>query len=768
MGHRRLQARRGGGYRAEVGVVAECLSDAWSDHRFEVAGRIDGVYIDSDGVTVVEEIKTTFEPPATAAADNPDHWAQLYCYGYLFCREHTLATCRLTLTYFQLDCERESNLSRDVDFDTLQTFFNAALDRYADWLCRIDRHRQQLRAQLGALLFPMPTFRGPQRTMAVAAYRACRDGAQLLIEAPTGSGKSLGALFPALKSIGAGDIDQVVFAHAKGSGAHSVSGTVACMANDVPALRALLLTAREKICPCRSSSAPPGPCDACTGYYQRRLPALTALLDEAPVVIDRQHLVDVAARHRVCPFQLGIDFSPWADLVAGDFNYLFDPLAAQRQLLDDDIRRALVIDESHNLVSRSRDMYSAVLQPTRIDTVRKASAADAPRAARALSGLRRALTRWTADVDDNAAATELGDSAAVARALDRAIGELTGALSQPQEHLFDSGWQQSLIDLLGDLLRFSLALDASADAYHLLLERAPNGRPGRVELFCVSAAAMLQQTLRRFYTVVAMSATLSPSDYYRMALGLGDDCRFLVVDSPFSPLSQGVFVTRYIDTRPGARAPGLPTLIDTLHAVVSTRPGNYLAFFSSYEYLDAARRAFVQRFDNVETIAQTPGMGEADREQFFQAFSRPSWQRPLLGFAILGGIFGEGIDLPGDRLIGVLIAGLGMPVPDSRQQAIHRWFAARQCDPFDYAYRVPGLTRAIQTAGRLVRTEHDRGVVVLLDQRYCAIANSRYLPSSWRVQSASSIDDLSNRLAQFWDAGSAAAAQPLPMADERT
>ena len=745
-GHQQLQRSPPPGYRPEVRLSATVALD---EFQVELKGRVDLMCAEGEP-PAIEEIKTCLVPPDRLPdAQVALHWAQLKVYG--FCHLHASggARIRLQLTWYDLATGRSYADAEELAYDALRDFTLAALQRYLAWQRLMQHHRRQLRAAAGALRFPFGAFRAGQRAMAADIYRAARDGGQCLIEAPTGTGKTISALFAAAKALGEGHVDRILYLTAKNSGRLAAADMVAALVRGGLPAGSLLIRAKAQACPCHTGACErdaEGRCPRGLGFYDRLPPARERLL--ALGTMDAAAIDAVALEYQLCPFELALQMAPWADIVICDFNYVFDPLVELSCLRDDGARALLLVDEVHNLVDRSRQMYSAQLCRSDLDACARACRHDHPALSKALRRVASAMLRWHGSA---ATAPAIGRAApaAVSRAVDRLLQGLATAADDP--------YPEPLTEVLRALYRFA-AIAALFGAHHTCIARAGARGDSRgdsrgayrdveVKLLCLDASEYLAHSYQSFQAVAAFSATLSPADYYRRALGLHHDTPARILPSPFAPQQLGVWLYPAIDTRQHQREHHLGAIARAIGAVYAARPGNYLAFFPSYRFMQQVAEAFTAMFETPRPLLQERATDEAQRRAFLDQFE---CGRPTLGFAIMGGVFGEGVDYAGDRLIGAIVVGVGLPAADTEQELIRAEYAAAGIDGFDFAYRFPGLARVMQAAGRVIRSERDRGVVVLMDRRFGHHQYRRHLPRYWHPRRCSDPSTLQGELQAFW------------------
>lgn len=723
-GHALVQGRRGENYQSEVALQSECGA-------LLVRGRADGYELQS-GSARVEEIKT-FRGDFDAIRGNHRalHWAQARCYGWMLCEANGHAAITVALVYLDLASGEETVLEELHTREELQAHFEDLCGRYIAWAEREGRHHAALAELLGALAFPHGAFRTGQRELAEAVYRAGSKGHCLMAQAPTGIGKTLATLFPLLKARAAGRVDKVFFLTAKTSGraialeALRLLERQAATDGKAPAdpLRVLELTAREKVCEHPGRACHGDACPLAKGFYDR-LPAARAEAARA-AWLDRPALRRIALAHEVCPYFLGQEMAHWSDVVVGDYNYYFDGSAfLWATMKEREWRAALLVDEAHNLLERARGMYTAPLDDGALEEAHRA----APAAVR--GPLARLHREWGALQEaQQASAVDYETADEIPERFARSLQAANTAMAEHFAATPDAA-QGPLQRFFFDALHFARLAESFGD--HSVFERTlgPNGSRG-LAIRNLVPAPFLEGRFADAASAVCFSGTLSPFPFYRDALGLPEDVAVLDVASPFSGRQLHVEVAMDVSTRWRDRARSLRSVAGIIGSQYARRPGNYLAFFSSFDYLEQACAAFVARHPEVPVWSQTRGMPEAERQAFVERFAVGGRG---IGFAVLGGAFGEGIDLPGTRLVGAFVASLGLPQYNALNEITRERMDARFGKGYEYTYLYPGLQKVVQAAGRVIRTEQDEGVLHLLDDRFSRAEIRELLPRWWEVR----------------------------------
>ena len=763
-GHQRVQRSRPAGYQREVRLSHDVETD---EFVLRIQGRIDGVLTTAEEV-LIEEIKTVQGEQVPEA--DPLHWAQAKLYGFIYAHDQALQEISIQLTYLDLETGQLTEFHDRFSLADLAAFFESTTAIYAEWV-RERHHWCQRRDQsIRALAFPFPRYRPGQRKLAVAAYRVLTRGGRLYLEAPTGIGKTISVIFPAVKALGEGKLERIFYLTARTVGRAVAQKAFADLRQSGLRLRTLTLTAKEKICVQQGQPCDPGTCPFARDYYDRRQPAMRAAL--AREDITRQVLEEVAREHQVCPFELSLDVSSWVDAVICDYNYVFDPrVYLRRHFTEAGGDYGFLVDEAHNLVDRAREMFSADLDTRETQEVRRALKQEAPRCAKALTRLTSALrklsdpvTAPTETAEPSDLATELNlfppqsragfPPASASHCVSRdfpatLLPPLEDALKEAETWLArnqPADFREDLLALYFRLHAFQRTADLYDERYVTIAEP---GRSVRVRLFCLDPSFLLRQALARGKAAIFFSATLTPIDYYRTLLGGNPEDPLLQLPSPFPPEHLAVLVQDRIRTHFKARAGTLADVVEAIRALVQGRPGNYLVYFPSYQYLTAVQEQFHALEPAVPILVQRPGMSEAEREAFLAAFGTEHGET-LVGFAVLGGVFGEGIDLVGDRLIGAVIVGVGLPQLCVERDLIRDYFQEQTGAGFDYAYTFPGMNRVLQAIGRVIRSETDRGVVLLVDARFAEQRYRRLFPAWWRPACVRNLPHISEALRQFW------------------
>ncbi|MDP4299276.1 ATP-dependent DNA helicase [Leptothrix discophora] len=738
-GHALIARRRGAQRLTEVGLSAR-------HGALLVRGRADGW---DPAARRLEEVKTH---RGKLARQNPGqralHWAQAKVYGWMLCQAEGLDAVELALVYLDVDHDTETVLVEPHTADALRRHFEDLCERALAWVRAEAAHRVARDAAMAALAFPHADFRPGQRRLAETVFKGAKGGRTLLAQAPTGIGKTVGTLFPLLKAMPVAGLDRVFFLTAKTSGRALALDALARLRGADPTaptpLRVLELVARDKACEHPDKACHGESCPLARGFHDR-LPAAReaacALPDWSRETV-RRH----AASHQVCPYYLAQELARWADVAVGDYNHFFDGSALLHALTQqEEWRVALLVDEAHNLIERARAMYSASLSGEQIRRTRLNAAGEVRKA------LDKVQRRWKALLVAHALAAPKARAGVAAPALtdknylvlDEPPDDLVEALQQAATAVIDrlvdapDSVDPGLLQFGFDALQWVRLAEVFGPHTLVDLERLP-GRRGEAEdirltLRNVVPAPHLRPRLAAAHSLTLFSATLQPPDHHRTLLGLGEDSGWLDVAAPFSAEQLAVHVAADVSTRWQHRERSLPRVVARIAAQYRERPGHYLAFFSSFDYLAQVQDALAREHPDLPLRAQRRGMSEPEQAAFLAGFDAGGRG---IALAVLGGSFAEGIDLPGDRLIGAFIATLGLPQVNPVNEQMRERLDALVGDGWDATYLYPGLQKVVQAAGRVIRTTQDRGVLHLLDDRYGRPEVRALLPAWWRIDGA--------------------------------
>lgn len=747
--HRKLQKRRPKSYQAEVSLKT---SFEFLEDEYVIEGRADGIDRRDDGV-LVEEIKTSdLDFEALPESTSQLYWAQAQVYAYLLMhQEENLAEVTLQLTYVQTPDETITTKTKPYTKQEAAAFFSALITDYQEWLALRHKLDQQRINSAQALKFPFPNYRPGQRQLAVNVYKTILLEKHLFVEAPTGTGKTISTLFPAIKSMGESLINRIFYFTAKQSTRQVAEEAISLMARKSLKLKSITLTAKDKISFPAEKGVPPEKNPYMIGYYDRVRPAMMDILTHEDQ-LTRSVIETYAEKHKVDPFEFSLDVSLFCDIIICDYNYLFDPqVHLQRFFATPDKSNCFLIDEVHNLVHRSREMYSATLSRSPITPLIKALSqhrAANQKLIKKLRSLQRSFTHYgkvaEATVDHQIAQVEPLTN------FNQTLGELINETHDWLAH-------QTLTDTVDQVVNYYL----QCRSYYLISQLYDTTYRTRIILddvhheitfrqFCLDPSQHLKESLDLGRAAILFSATLSPINYYQRVLGNETDSLQMISTSSFPPKNCQIIIANNIDTRYVNRHNSLQPICDMIDAMVSQKAGHYLIFFPSMAYLEAVLTQFTETYPAIQTFRQSADMDHDARQAFLAEF-RHHPQQTKVGFALLGGIFSEGIDLKHDQLIGVGIVSVGLPGMNAESDLIRDYFDALNGQGFSFAYQLPGFNNVSQAAGRVIRTSTDKGVVVLMDQRFSQSRYRQIFPPHWtNLQVVNSAQQLGKQLQKFW------------------
>ncbi|WP_460124911.1 ATP-dependent DNA helicase [Pseudomonas sp. S2_C03] len=716
IGHRTVASRRSDGYQNEVALEGQYQT-------LKVRGRADGY---DPAQHCLEEVKTYRGDLSKQPANHRQlHWAQAKVYGWLMCQKLALAQINVALVYFDIVSEKETCLVEAFSAEELKQFFEHHCRLFLHWAEQEMAHRQARNAAAQQMAFPHAGFRPGQRHLAESVFKAVSTGQCLMAQAPTGIGKTVGTLFPMLKALAPQQLDKVFFLTAKTPGRKLALDAAQVILDGCtrPSLRVLEMIARDKACEHPDKACHGESCPLAQGFYDR-LPAARQAASELRL-LDQRALREVALEHNVCPYYLSQEMARWADVVIADYNYYFDFSALLFGLAHaNQWRVAALVDEAHNLVERGRQMYSASLDQATLNGVRKT----APEPLK--KSLQRVNREWNALHSPQLAAYQAYD-----KPPEKLLQALFSCGASIGDYLNDhpQGLDSALQSFYFDLLQFCRVAELFDEQYLFDISKRDLDRKRPLSQLClrnVVPAGFIRPRLTAARSTVLFSATLSPRHYYADLLGMPANTVWIDVESPFHADQLQVHIVSQISTRYVHRQSSLAPIVDLIARQFVQRPGNYLAFFSSFDYQQQVAQLLAETHPYINIWSQSRGMDEGQRQAFLDQFTADSQG---VGFAVLGGAFGEGIDLPGARLIGAFIATLGLAQFNPVNEQLKHRMAAIFGAGYDYTYLFPGVQKVVQAAGRVIRTQQDQGVVMLIDDRFGESKVKQLLPRWWAV-----------------------------------
>ena len=738
--HRKIQGRMGMEYRAEVPLKLEVPQE---QYVLALEGRADGIITNADGVTV-DEIKcmytdvTRFEEPIFV------HKAQAMCYAYIYALQNGLDQISVQLTYCDLDTEEICRFEEAFSFFWLERWFQDMMEAYRKWTDFQFAWRKIRQTSIQTLEFPFP-YREGQYKLVGDVYRTIHRKKILFIQAPTGTGKTISTLFPAIRAVGENLGDKIFYLTAK-----TITRTVAKDTCDLLKAKGyrgkvIVLTAKEKMCPCEEMDCNPSNCLRAKGHYDRVNDAVYDLITTEED-FTRERMLAQAEKYQVCPFEMSLDASLYADIIICDYNYVFDPNVYLKRFFSEEEKGDYIflVDEAHNLVERGREMYSAVLVKEEILTVKKLVRGKDRKLEAALEKCNRQMLEWKRECETYTIYESIG---AFAFSLMRLMSLLDIFLQSRGE----MPERKEVTEFYLNLRHFMNMFERVDENYVLYSDFDETDR-FCLHLYCVNPSVNLQECLERGKSTIFFSATLLPVNYYKNLLSSKKDNYAVYADSAFREEQRLLFIGRDVSSLYTRRTLGeFHRIALYIQQVLRAKKGNYLIFFPSYRFMEDVYEQFLAvNEQEADCMMQSGNMNEADREEFIQEFSNPRG-KSLAAFCVLGGIFSEGIDLKEDLLIGVLIVGTGLPQICNQREILKEYYQEENGQGFDYAYQYPGMNKVLQAAGRVIRTASDRGIIGLLDDRFLRSDYRQLFPREWSQYEVHTLDSLPGALEAFWN-----------------
>ena len=805
--HRKIQRSMGEDYQAEVPLA---LTIEAEEYMLVIEGRADGIaygefpnqnsekeaytqdtFLDRTGkseeMVYIDEIKGVYRNVASMEAPVYVHNAQAMCYAYIYALQNHLDQIGVQMTYCNLDTEDVKLFQEVFAWDALADWFGNLIAEYrkwADWQIMWRRKRQE---SIQNLEFPYP-YREGQRKLVGDVYRTIRRGKNLFLQAPTGVGKTISTIFPAVKAVGEELADRIFYLTAKTITATVAKETFGLLREQGYQAKIIQLTAKEKLCLCGNTAIEqeaadqdnpypdfpqiklecnPQNCPYAKGHFDRVNDAVFELL-QASDLFTREEILAQARKHRVCPFELSLDVATWCDNILCDYNYVFDPNVYLKRFFQDSSKEKylFLVDEAHNLVDRSREMYSATLYKEDILAVKKIMKPHNQAIARTLDKCNKAMLDFKRECENYSVCESVG---VLTFYLMRLVSQMEEFFEKPRE--FPD--KKTVLDFYFELRNFVNIYDLVDENYVIYDEMQEDGR-FMIKLFCVDPSKNLQKCIDKSVSTIFFSATLLPINYYKRLLSTKEDNYAIYAQSTFDETQRLLAFGRDVSTKYTRRGPAeYEKIARYIRAAIRSKKGNYMVFFPSYKMMQDVYDVFVRVERESDTrngvavsdeqniaeesleesltiIMQHSNMNEAEREEFLQAFEQEDGGT-LVAFCVMGGIFGEGIDLKNDRLIGAVIVGTGLPQISNEREILKQYYDKQGLSGFDYAFRYPGINKVLQAAGRVIRTQEDRGIIVLLDERFLQSDYNALYPREWKNRIVGNVETVDAEICKFWE-----------------
>ena len=742
--HRKIQRSMKGDYQAEVSLKKESEYD---DVVIQVEGRADGIFTE-DGAVYIDEIKGTYGNVQAMDMPIPVHRAQAMCYGLIWGEKERISEIHIQMTYAHLETEETRRFREDFSIEELKGWYQKLLDAYHKWIAYSLNWKKERNASMKDLQFPFP-YREGQRDIVSGVYHTVSSGKTLFVQAPTGVGKTMSAIFPSVRAIGEGKGETLFYLTAK-----TITGTVAQEAFHILREKGLkfkvtAITAKEKLCFQDTPECTPEKCPYAKGHFDRVNDAVYELWTTEEVY-SREVIRAHAEKWQVCPFEMCLDLSIWVDGIICDYNYVFDPNVHLKRFFGENISgdHIFLIDEAHNLVERGREMYSAGISRQSLVALRKKIRKRFSKLARTLDKANRQMMELEENLAETGKGYQVLSNPGVLPITFLTIsGELEEILEEKE---LEEELRREILEfyfIVRDFLNVSELVDENYVVY--TENSAEEGF--RLRLFCVNPAENLGEYLKKGKSAIFFSATMFPMPYYRELLTTDRDAYGIYVQSPFPKENRRILIGSDVSSRYTRRNRAeYRKIAGYIARCVWQRQGNYMVFFPSYRLMEDVLQVYEEEFsvDWVRCVCQTPDMTEQEREGFLEEFQER--EGTLVGFCVLGGIFSEGVDLTGESLIGAVIVGTGLPQIGSQREILKEYYDKKNHCGFDYAYRYPGMNKVLQAAGRVIRTKEDKGVILLLDDRFWDRDYQEIFPREWQDRTGCRLDTVEGAVETFW------------------
>ena len=739
--HRKIQKQMGSHYQPEVSLKKDTEDD---DLILRVEGRADGIFL-QDEQFCIDEIKGVYKKLELMEEPVLVHRAQALCYAWIYLDAHDLEKIDIQMTYAHLDTEVIKRFRETLTRAELKQWYEELTDSYHKWLAYQIEWRKKRNESMENLEFPF-AYRKGQREMVSGIYHAISKKEQIFIQAPTGVGKTMSAVFPAVRAIGQGMAETVFYLTAR-----TITRTVAQDAFEILRDRGLLfkvitITAKEKLCFCDKPECDPEKCPYAKGHYDRINDAVYELWTTEQS-FDRETLLRHAQKWQVCPFEMSLDLAVWMDGVICDYNYVFDPNVCLKRFFGENVsgNYLFLIDEAHNLVDRGREMYSASICLNDVIETRKFVKPYSQKLWKKLGKVKKQME----ELRQNCGEWKVEENAGV---LPISLLSVQGELDQFLEESPAQEVVDGILDFYFEVRDFLNISELVDDNYVVYTAFDENGR-FYMKLFCVNPAENLQKCLDKGNSTVFFSATLLPLQYYRKMLSTRSENFGMYVESPFEQKKRCLMICRDVSSKYTRRGYEEYRKIAEYIARMSwQKKGNYMVFFPSYRLMEDVYQVYQDEFSVswVRCISQHASMTELEREEFLEEFTEET-EETLVGFCVMGGIFSEGIDLIGDRLIGAAVVGTGLPQVNCEREILKGYYDEKGEQGFDYAYRYPGMNKVLQAAGRVIRTKEDTGAILLMDERFLNRDYRNLFPREWNDACTCTLGNVEKHLQAFWD-----------------
>ena len=689
-----------------------------------IEGRADGILI-KDGKVTVDEIKTVAKDVELLKEDyNSLHWAQAKCYAYIYGAENNLELINVQLTYYEIETEKTKQFIKAFSMNNLKDFFEDIISRYFVWANITSEWNVERDTTIKDLKFPFDNYREGQRELAVSVYKTIVEDKKMFVQAPTGIGKTISTLFPSIKAVGEGYTEKIFYLTAKTITRQVAEDAFDKMKANGLKFKTITITAKDKVCFSKGCACNPEQCKFAKGHFDRVNVALLDIIKNENT-FSREIIENYSNKHKICPFEFTLDLTLWSDCVICDYNYVFDPrVYLKRFFTDNSGDYTILVDEAHNLVDRAREMFSAQIHKKLLLQLKRDIKGKNDGMYKILNKLNSFMLGMKKMCNEDGFYKQNSEPVDIYNLLTRLTKILEVWLTKNEKsEIYDN-----FLELYFNSLSFIRIAELYDDKYITYVETTEDDVI--LKIFCLDPSKLLREASKRGSSVIYFSATLLPLTYFKEILG-GENLDYhLTLKSPFDKNKLKIMIAKDISTKFKYRENSYLKIVEYIYSVISAKNGNYMVFFPSYKYMDEVYIRFSEKYPQTELEIQTNFMSEDQREDFLSNFKNLS-HKNILGFGVLGGIFSEGIDLKGDALIGVIIIGVGHPMICFEREIIKEYFDNKSNCGYEYSYMYPGMNKVLQAAGRVIRTEEDKGVALLIDDRFLHQRYRRLFPKEW-------------------------------------
>lgn len=753
--HRKIQESMGPGYQAEVPLKYLQEEELY---ELTIEGRADGVFVNDEGIVIIDEIKGVFKNVEYMEQPIYVHQAQAMCYAYIFAEQNELEKIGIQMTYVNLDTEEKKYFQQEFSFQEVEEWFFELIKSYKKWADFQFEWKQKRQASIQSLEFPYE-YRDGQKQLVSDVYRTIYRGKNLFIEAPTGVGKTISTIFPAVKAVGENLGDRIFYLTAKTITATVAKETFQLLREQGYQAKTIQLTAKEKLCLCEEMECNPVNCPYAKGHFDRVNDAVFELLQESDM-FTREEVLAQAQKHMVCPFEMSLDVATWADNIICDYNYAYDPNVYLKRFFQEGVKGDYIflVDEAHNLVDRSREMYSAAIYKEDFLAIKRLMKNYNTKIEKLLERCNKLLLEYKRECENYCLYENIGN---LHFALMLLVSEIEDFLQGPRkakgksteyrEQPWDFLGKKELLDFYFQVRNFLRIMELVDEHYQIYTEIQEDGR-FMMKLFCVDPSENLQKCIDKGRSTIFFSATLLPIQYYKSLLSTEKDNYAIYAQSTFQEQQRLLAFGTDVSTKYTRRnIKEFKKIAEYIVKTVGCKKGNYMVFFPSYKLMNQVYEEFVIMDEgNTESVVQENNMKEAEREGFLLKFEE-QYDRSFVAFCVMGGIFSEGIDLTNDKLIGAIVVGTGLPQISNEREILKNYFDEVSGSGFDYAFRYPGMNKVLQAAGRVIRTTEDRGVILLLDDRFLQSDYQGLYPREWNERKICNVNTVKSIVESFWE-----------------